>query len=165
VFELVWAVYFDAGVPPVRLYKRSIHSNMALASSGEPQKGPAMASGSTVVVTRRGLLAASGAVAVAAVGDSLDVKPASADVPASARFDLTQPSYDLFRNKSLAQQTVMQMLGRLRHGPLRLDQLGPYRPMMNSIRALSSASPTVPIEASMRPEHHCPQATARLRTS
>jgi hypothetical protein len=61
-----------------------------------------------IVITRRGLLAASGAVAVAAVGDSLDAKPSSADVPASARFDLTQPSYDLFRNKPLAQQTVMQ---------------------------------------------------------
>lgn len=59
-------------------------------------------------ITRRGLLAAGGGVAAALAVAGLGRPRAAADVPASPRFDLTKPSYDLFRNKALYQQTVMQ---------------------------------------------------------
>lgn len=59
-------------------------------------------------VTRRRLLAAGGSLAAAAIGGVLTGRPAAADVPASQRFDLTQPSLDLFRNQPLFQGTVMQ---------------------------------------------------------
>lgn len=58
--------------------------------------------------TRRRLLGLGGGLAAAALGSGLSVRPAAASVPDSPRFDLTQPSYDLFRNKPLSQQTVMQ---------------------------------------------------------
>jgi hypothetical protein len=58
-------------------------------------------------VTRRGLLAAGGGLAAAALVGGF-AEPAAADVPGSAHFDLTQPSYDLFRDSGLFQQTVMQ---------------------------------------------------------
>jgi hypothetical protein len=58
-------------------------------------------------VTRRRLLAAGGGLAAAALVGGF-AEPANADVPGSAHFDLTQPSYDLFRDAGLFQQTVMQ---------------------------------------------------------
>jgi len=57
-------------------------------------------------LSRRRLLAAGGLAAAALVGGFAE--PAAADVPGSAHFDLTQPSYDLFRDAALAQSTVMQ---------------------------------------------------------
>ncbi|GLY64722.1 hypothetical protein Atai01_13410 [Amycolatopsis taiwanensis] len=59
-------------------------------------------------VTRRGVLAMGSGLAAAAVAGSVGTGTASASVPSSQRFDLTQPSYDLFRGKSLYQGTVMQ---------------------------------------------------------
>ncbi|WP_251056105.1 teichoic acid biosynthesis protein C [Streptomyces sp. ISL-94] len=45
---------------------------------------------------------------LAALGLGLGAAPASAAVPVSKRFDLTQPSYDLFRGKTLRDDTVQQ---------------------------------------------------------
>jgi receptor-binding protein len=54
-------------------------------------------------LTRRGLLRAGGAAALAGAGAGalLGGGPAGATVPASQRFDLSQPSYDLFRSKMM----------------------------------------------------------------
>src|SRR5947207_9513599 len=60
-------------------------------------------------INRRRLLAAGGSLAAAAtMGATVGVRSAAASVPSSPRFDLTQPSFDLFRDKPLFQQTVMQ---------------------------------------------------------
>lgn len=60
-------------------------------------------------ISRRRLLAAGGGIAAAAVvGGALTERVAAASVPPSQRFDLTQPAHDLFRDKPLFQQTVMQ---------------------------------------------------------
>jgi hypothetical protein len=61
-----------------------------------------------ISISRRQLLVAAGGLAVGAAGSGLGAWPATADVPPSPRFDLTQPSHDLFRDKPLFQQTVMQ---------------------------------------------------------
>jgi hypothetical protein len=57
-------------------------------------------------ISRRRILAAGGGLAVAAMVDGAGV--AAASVPSSPRFDLTQASHDLFRDKPLARPTVMQ---------------------------------------------------------
>ncbi|MGP4114368.1 phage baseplate protein [Streptomyces sp. 4N509B] len=58
---------------------------------------------------RRSVLAlGGGAAAAAAVGGWWGAGRAAAAVPASARFDLTEPSYDLFRHKDLHEGTVQQ---------------------------------------------------------
>ncbi|MFF3767630.1 teichoic acid biosynthesis protein C [Streptomyces sp. NPDC001922] len=59
-------------------------------------------------LSRRGLLRAGGGLGLAALGLGHGAAAASAAVPASARFDLTQPSYDLFRGKPLHDDTVQQ---------------------------------------------------------
>lgn len=62
-------------------------------------------------ITRRGLLRAGGGVAAVAafgVGYGLHAGSAEAAVATSKRFDLTKPSYDLFRHVKLHNQTVMQ---------------------------------------------------------
>lgn len=63
-------------------------------------------------ITRRGLLRAGGGVAaVAALGAGYGLysaNSADAAVATSKRFDLTKPSYDLFRHVKLQNQTVMQ---------------------------------------------------------
>jgi hypothetical protein len=60
-------------------------------------------------ISRRRMLAAGGGIAAAVAGGTLLTgRPAAASVPPSQRFDLTQPSFDLFRKKALFQQTVMQ---------------------------------------------------------
>ncbi|MEV5610275.1 teichoic acid biosynthesis protein C [Streptomyces sp. NPDC052225] len=59
-------------------------------------------------LTRRGLLKAGGGLGLAALGLGLGAPSASASVPSSQRFDLTQPSYDLFRSKTLHDSTVQQ---------------------------------------------------------
>lgn len=59
-------------------------------------------------LSRRGLLRAGGGLGLAALGLGLGAGSASAAVPASKRFDLTQPSYDLFRSKTLHDDTVQQ---------------------------------------------------------
>jgi hypothetical protein len=56
---------------------------------------------------RRRLLAAGGGLAAMALVGGF-AEPAAAEVPGSAHFDLTQPSYDLFRDAALFQSTVMQ---------------------------------------------------------
>lgn len=61
-----------------------------------------------VPLSRRGLLRASGGMGLAALGLGLGTRPASAAVPASKRFDLSQPSHDLFRGKTLRDDTVQQ---------------------------------------------------------
>lgn len=64
-----------------------------------------------MVLTRRGFLRAGGGVLGAAAfgaASGLDMRRAFASVPKSQRFDLTQPSYDLFRNMPLHEGTVMQ---------------------------------------------------------
>ena len=45
---------------------------------------------------------------IALIALVLNVQPALATVPSSKRFDLTKPSYDLFRSKSLHDATVQQ---------------------------------------------------------
>jgi hypothetical protein len=55
-------------------------------------------------ISRRRILAAGGGLAIAAVVDGA----AAASVPSSPRFDLTQTSHDLFRDKPLSPPTVMQ---------------------------------------------------------
>ena len=59
-------------------------------------------------ITRRQLLVAGGGLAATAVIGRLGVRSAAAAVPRSPRFDLTQPSYELFRHRRLFEQTVMQ---------------------------------------------------------
>ncbi|OKK16135.1 teichoic acid biosynthesis protein C [Streptomyces sp. CB00455] len=59
-------------------------------------------------LSRRGLLRAGGGLGLASLGLGLGAGPASAAVPASKRFDLTQPSHDLFRSKALHDDTVQQ---------------------------------------------------------
>ncbi|MGW1889085.1 phage baseplate protein [Streptomyces sp. NPDC002004] len=59
-------------------------------------------------LTRRGLLKAGGGLGLAALGLGLGAGPASATVPSSQRFDLTQPSYDLYRSQPLHDSTVQQ---------------------------------------------------------
>jgi hypothetical protein len=61
----------------------------------------------SALFTRRRLLVTGGTLAAAAIG-GMGTGASSATVPPSARFDLTQPSHDLFRDKGLFQQTVMQ---------------------------------------------------------
>ncbi|MBA4861822.1 teichoic acid biosynthesis protein C [Streptomyces sp. PSKA54] len=61
-----------------------------------------------ISLSRRGLLRAGTGLGVAALGLGLGAGAASAAVPTSQRFDLTQPSYDLFRGKSLHDVTVQQ---------------------------------------------------------
>lgn len=57
-------------------------------------------------VSRRRVLAAGGGLALAGLFSGGGY--AAASVPPSERFDLTQPSHDLFRHKPLYHQTVMQ---------------------------------------------------------
>ncbi|MER5182087.1 teichoic acid biosynthesis protein C [Streptomyces sp. NPDC002896] len=59
-------------------------------------------------LSRRGLLRAGTGLGVAALGLGFGAGAASAAVPTSQRFDLTEPSYDLFRGKSLHDVTVQQ---------------------------------------------------------
>lgn len=59
-------------------------------------------------LSRRGMLRASGGLGLAALGLGLATGSASAAVPVSKRFDLTEPSYDLFRGKTLHDDTVQQ---------------------------------------------------------
>ncbi|MGW7435048.1 phage baseplate protein [Streptomyces sp. NPDC054849] len=59
-------------------------------------------------LSRRGLLRAGSGIGLAALGLGLGAGSASAAVPASKRFDLTRPSYDLFRSKTLRDDTVQQ---------------------------------------------------------
>jgi hypothetical protein len=64
-----------------------------------------------MALTRRGFFRVGGGVLGAAafgVNSGLDMGRAFASVPPSPRFDLTQPSYDLFRNMPLHEGTVMQ---------------------------------------------------------
>ncbi|MET7440578.1 phage baseplate protein [Streptomyces sp. NPDC004082] len=70
-------------------------------SSSTPSHSPAF-------LSRRNLLRAGGGLGLAAVGLGLGTGAASAAVPASSRFDLTEPSYDLFRGKTLHDSTVQQ---------------------------------------------------------
>ncbi|MBB1254992.1 phage baseplate protein [Streptomyces alkaliterrae] len=58
--------------------------------------------------SRRGALRLGGGAALAALGLAAGVSPASAAVPSGRRFDLTKPSYDLFRHKQLHDVTVQQ---------------------------------------------------------
>ncbi|MEV5238397.1 teichoic acid biosynthesis protein C [Streptomyces cinnamoneus] len=58
--------------------------------------------------SRRSLLRAGSGLGLAALGLGTAAYPASAAVPASQRFDLTQPSTDLYRGKSLHDVTVQQ---------------------------------------------------------
>ncbi|MCZ4511007.1 teichoic acid biosynthesis protein C [Streptomyces sp. ActVer] len=59
-------------------------------------------------LTRRGLLRAGTGLGIAAMGLGYGAGAAAAAVPGSQRFDLTQPSYDLYRGKSLRDVTVQQ---------------------------------------------------------
>ncbi|MFF7856902.1 teichoic acid biosynthesis protein C [Streptomyces sp. NPDC007904] len=59
-------------------------------------------------LTRRGLLRAGAGLGIAATGLGYGAGTAAAAVPVSQRFDLTQPSYDLYRGKSLRDATVQQ---------------------------------------------------------
>ncbi len=62
-------------------------------------------------LSRRGLFQAAGVGALAVAGLGTGVQSAQADalgLPSSERFDLTQPSYDLFRSMPLHDATVMQ---------------------------------------------------------
>lgn len=58
--------------------------------------------------SRRGLLRAGTGLGLAALGVGYGAGAASAAIPTSPRFDLTQPSYDLFRGQSLHDVTVQQ---------------------------------------------------------
>ncbi|MFF9819883.1 teichoic acid biosynthesis protein C [Streptomyces sp. NPDC014006] len=62
----------------------------------------------TADLSRRSLLRAGSGLGLAALGLGATASPASAAVPASQRFDLTQPSYDLYRGQSLHDVTVQQ---------------------------------------------------------
>ncbi|MER5373257.1 teichoic acid biosynthesis protein C [Streptomyces sp. NPDC002553] len=59
-------------------------------------------------LSRRGLLRTGAGAGLAAVGLGYGAQSASAAVPGSARFDLSQPSYDLFRSKQLHSVRVQQ---------------------------------------------------------
>ncbi|MCQ4207397.1 phage baseplate protein [Streptomyces longispororuber] len=59
-------------------------------------------------LTRRGLLRTGAGASLAALGLGVGAQSASADVAATKRFDLTQPSYDLFRDKDLHGPRVQQ---------------------------------------------------------
>ncbi|MBO8183987.1 phage baseplate protein [Streptomyces spirodelae] len=59
-------------------------------------------------LTRRGMLQTGGGLALAALGLGAGSGNASAAVPATRRFDLTKPSYDLYRHKPLHDDTVQQ---------------------------------------------------------
>ncbi|MFK4148464.1 teichoic acid biosynthesis protein C [Streptomyces sp. NPDC004065] len=58
--------------------------------------------------SRRGLLRAGAGVSLAALGLGYGASGASASVSTSPRFDLSQPSYDLFRSKELHSKRVQQ---------------------------------------------------------
>lgn len=59
-------------------------------------------------LSRRALLRAGSGIGLAALGLGLGAASASAAVPVSKRFALTEPSYDLFRGKTLHDDTVQQ---------------------------------------------------------
>ncbi|MFE0717259.1 teichoic acid biosynthesis protein C [Streptomyces sp. NPDC058892] len=59
-------------------------------------------------LNRRSLLRAGGGIGLASLGLGYGAGVASAAVSASPRFDLTKPSYDLFRHKPLHDDTVQQ---------------------------------------------------------
>ncbi|MFF3849320.1 teichoic acid biosynthesis protein C [Streptomyces sp. NPDC002328] len=59
-------------------------------------------------LSRRGLLRTGAGAGLAAVGLGYGAHSASAAVPASSRFDLSKPSYDLFRSKVLHSKRVQQ---------------------------------------------------------
>jgi hypothetical protein len=59
-------------------------------------------------LTRRGLLRTGTGVGLAALGLGYGAASASASVGTTSRFDLTQPSYDLFRDKNLHSNRVQQ---------------------------------------------------------
>ncbi|MDX3691521.1 teichoic acid biosynthesis protein C [Streptomyces europaeiscabiei] len=58
--------------------------------------------------TRRGLLRTGAGVGLAALGLGYGARSASASVTATKRFDLSQPSYDLFRDNVLHSKRVQQ---------------------------------------------------------
>jgi hypothetical protein len=59
-------------------------------------------------VSRRGLIRAGAGVSLAALGLGAGAQSAAAAVAGTKRFDLTQPSYDLFRSKDLHGPRVQQ---------------------------------------------------------
>jgi hypothetical protein len=59
-------------------------------------------------IGRRGILRAAGGLGIAALGVGAASGTASAAIPTSPRFDLAAPSYDLFRNRRLHDDTVQQ---------------------------------------------------------
>ncbi|WP_030682861.1 hypothetical protein [Streptomyces sp. NRRL B-1347] len=59
-------------------------------------------------LSRRGLLRTGTGAGIAALGLGLGAKGAAAAVSATPRFDLSQPSYDLFRDKVLHSKRVQQ---------------------------------------------------------
>ncbi|MGY0021147.1 teichoic acid biosynthesis protein C [Streptomyces sp. cg35] len=59
-------------------------------------------------LSRRGLIRTGAGVSLAALGLGAGAQTASAAVAATKRFDLTQPSYDLFRSKDLHGPRVQQ---------------------------------------------------------
>ncbi|MCB5177982.1 phage baseplate protein [Streptomyces antimicrobicus] len=59
-------------------------------------------------LSRRGLIRTGVGGTLAALGLGLGAQPASADVTPTQRFDLTQPSYDLFRSKNTHGPRVQQ---------------------------------------------------------
>lgn len=59
-------------------------------------------------LSRRGLIRAGAGASLAAVGIGAGTQSASAAVPGSQRFDLTQPSYDLFRSANTHGPRVQQ---------------------------------------------------------
>ncbi|MEU8031996.1 teichoic acid biosynthesis protein C [Streptomyces sp. NPDC049099] len=59
-------------------------------------------------IGRRGILRAAGGLGIAALGVAAGRGTASAAIAASPRFDLTAPSYDLFRGRQLHDDTVQQ---------------------------------------------------------
>ncbi|MFJ7947754.1 teichoic acid biosynthesis protein C [Streptomyces sp. NPDC096354] len=63
---------------------------------------------SRMSLTRRGLLCTGTGAGLAALGLGYGAQSASAAVGATSRFDLSQPSYDLFRDKSLHSVRVQQ---------------------------------------------------------
>jgi hypothetical protein len=67
-----------------------------------------MENNSRMPFTRRGLLRSGAGVGLAALGLGYGAQSASAAVSQSLRFDLSQPSYDLFRDKSLHSVRVQQ---------------------------------------------------------
>ncbi|GHB37347.1 hypothetical protein GCM10010377_30430 [Streptomyces viridiviolaceus] len=63
---------------------------------------------SSTSLTRRGLLRTGAGAGLAALGLGYGAQSASAAVPTSPRFDLSQPSYDLFRDNVLHSKRVQQ---------------------------------------------------------